>query len=70
LPPDIDGIQAFKAIRSEPRLQHIPVIALTASAMTNERETILQYGFDGYIVKPIEHVEFLHTVQQVLYGKE
>jgi signal transduction histidine kinase/CheY-like chemotaxis protein/HAMP domain-containing protein len=68
--PDIDGIQAFKAIRSEPRLQHIPVIALTASAMTNERETILQYGFDGYIVKPIEHVEFLHTVQQVLYGKE
>ncbi len=68
--PEMDGIQAFKAIRKIIRLQNIPVIALTASAMTSEREIILAYGFDGYIAKPINHLEFMHTIQQVLYGKK
>ena len=36
----------------------------------NDRETILSYGFDGYIAKPIDQIEFNHTIQQVLYGKE
>ncbi|MHB9004535.1 MAG: response regulator, partial [Coriobacteriia bacterium] len=67
--PGMDGIQAFKAIRSEIPFQNIPVIALTASAMTSDRETILAYGFDGYIAKPIDHLEFMHTIQRVLYGK-
>jgi len=66
--PEMDGIQAFKAIRSETHLQNIPVIALTASAMTTDREAIFAYGFDGYIAKPIDHVEFIHTIQRVLYG--
>ena len=68
--PEMDGIQAFHAIRNETGLQNIPVIALTASAMTTDREVILAYGFDGYIPKPIDHQEFMHTIQQVLYGKE
>ncbi len=68
--PEMDGIQALKAIRNDARLQNIAVIALTASAMTNDREAILAYGFDGYIPKPIDHNEFMHTIQQVLYGKE
>ena len=66
----MDGIQAFKALRNDPHTQQIPVIALTASAMTTDRETILSYGFDGYIAKPIDQIEFNHTIQQVLYGKE
>ena len=68
--PLMDGIQAFKALRNDPHTQQIPVIALTASAMTTDRETILSYGFDGYIAKPIDQIEFFHTIQQVLYGKE
>ena len=68
--PEMDGIQALKAIRNDAHLQNIAVIALTASAMTNDREAILAYGFDGYIPKPIDHDEFMHTIQQVLYGKE
>jgi CheY-like chemotaxis protein len=44
------------------------VIALTASAMTTDREAILAYGFDGYITKPIDHNQLLHTIQQVLNG--
>ena len=67
--PVLDGIQAFNAIRSLIQLQNIPIIALTASAMTSDRETILAYGFDGYIPKPIDHLEFMHTIKQVLYGK-
>ena len=67
--PVIDGIQAFKQIRQDTACQGIPVIALTASAMTSDREAILAYGFDGYIPKPIDHQEFMHTIREVLYGE-
>jgi PAS domain S-box-containing protein len=67
--PGLDGINAFKQIRSEARLQHIPVIALTASAMTNEREAILAHGFDAYIAKPIDENNFFKTIKEILYGK-
>lgn len=67
--PELDGIQAFKQIRSNPRLVHIPVIALTASAMLSERETILAYGFDAYIPKPIDDKQFFEIINTVLHGK-
>jgi signal transduction histidine kinase/DNA-binding response OmpR family regulator len=67
--PLMDGIHAFNTIRNDPDTQHIPVIALTASAMTSDRETILAYGFDGYIPKPIDQMEMIYVIQQVLYGK-
>lgn len=67
--PGMDGIQAFRQIRQDTTCQSIPVIALTASAMTTDREAILAYGFDGYIPKPINHQEFMRTIREVLYGK-
>ncbi len=67
--PEIDGIKAFQRIRGNGKLEHIPIIALTASAMTSDRETILAYGFDSYIVKPIDENEFFSTINEVLYGK-
>ncbi len=67
--PGLDGIEAFKAIRKDGRMQHIPIIALTASAMTSDRETILAHGFDGYLVKPIEEKVFFKTINEVLFGK-
>lgn len=67
--PGIDGIQAFKAIRQQGQLAHIPVIALTASAMTTDRETILAHGFDAYIPKPIDEKELFKTIENILYGK-
>jgi signal transduction histidine kinase/CheY-like chemotaxis protein len=66
--PGSDGIQAFRQIRQDTTCQSIPVIALTASAMTTDREAILAYGFDGYIPKPIDHQEFMRTIREVLYG--
>ena len=67
--PGIDGIEAFKAIRNNGELHNIPIIALTASAMTSDRETILSHGFDSYIAKPIDEHIFFKTIRNVLYGQ-
>ncbi|MHB1484482.1 MAG: response regulator [Saccharofermentanales bacterium] len=65
----MDGIQAFREIRNNPQLQHIPIIALTASAMLHDRETILAHGFDAFIAKPIIAKDFFRVIDEVLYGK-
>ena len=67
--PGMDGIAAFRAIRNNPELQKIPVLALTASAMVSDRETILSHGFDGYLAKPIDEHLFFDTINKTLYGK-
>ena len=67
--PEMDGIEAFKAIREDENLKKIPIIALTASAMTTDREIILAHGFDAYIAKPIDEKLFFKTINEVLYGK-
>lgn len=66
--PGMDGVDAFRAIRKKPELAHIPVIALTASAMKTDREIFLAYGFDGFIPKPIIEEELLQSIRGVLYG--
>jgi len=67
--PEIDGIEAFKIIRNDAKLNKIPVIALTASVMINDKETILAHGFDAYLSKPIDDKIFFKTINEVLYGK-
>ncbi len=64
--PGIDGITALKRLRAEPETKGIPVIAVTASAMTNKRETMLAEGFDGYQTKPLSIQDFLAEVERVL----
>ena len=51
--PVMDGFQTLKAIREKSELKDIPVIAVTAKAMIEDREIILKKGFDSYITKPI-----------------
>ncbi len=64
--PGMDGIQALRHLRADPQTQGIPVIAVTASAMTHSVPEIMAAGFDGYQTKPISVREFLETVRQVL----
>ena len=64
--PGIDGITALKHLRADPKTSEIRVIAITASAMTHNRQTLLAEGFDGYQTKPISLKEFLAEVQRVL----
>ena len=51
--PEMDGFQAIKKIRATPRWSQIPVIAVTAKAMLEDKEIILKHGFDDYIPKPV-----------------
>jgi CheY-like chemotaxis protein len=64
--PGIDGITALKQLRAEPKTKSIPVIAITASAMTHNRKTMLAEGFDGYQTKPLSLKEFLGEIERVL----
>ena len=64
--PGIDGITALRQLREDPATRSIRVIAVTASAMTQDRQTILAAGFDGYQSKPINVKAFLEAVQEML----
>jgi CheY-like chemotaxis protein len=62
--PDMDGVQATQSIRSLPELAHkahIPIIAITAYAMSGDREKFLAAGLDGHVPKPVE-MELLREV--------
>jgi len=62
--PDIDGVEALGRLRADARTASIPVVALTAQAMHGDRERFLDAGFDAYISKPVDVVEFVKTVKQ------
>src|SRR5688500_11878569 len=62
--PDLDGWKTLDAIRALPIGRDIPIIAVTAHAMAGDRETILAYGFDAYITKPLNLRGLLDVVQQ------
>ena len=64
--PGMDGITAMKRLKAESKTQNIPIIAITASTMTNNRTAMLAEGFDGYQTKPISLKDFLSEVQRVL----
>ncbi|HZN52523.1 MAG TPA: response regulator [Methylomirabilota bacterium] len=64
--PGIDGITALGQLRADPATRAIPVIAVTASAMTQDRKKIMAAGFDGYQTKPIRVREFMDVVRETL----
>ena len=64
--PGITGIEALKQLRADPATRAIPVIAVTASAMQQNRQEILSAGFDGYQPKPINIKVFLQAVREAL----
>ena len=64
--PGMHGITALKQLRADPIIKTIPVIAVTASAMSYNRKAMLAEGFDGYQSKPISVKDFLEEVRRVL----
>jgi PAS domain S-box-containing protein len=60
------GIDLLQDIRKIPKLAKLPVIAITAYAMTGDRERFLSVGFDGYISKPVSNGELLNIVLKQL----
>lgn len=64
--PGMDGTEVLLRMREEESLRSIPVIALTAHAMTGDRERFLSQGFDDYLTKPIVDDEELVRVIRAL----
>ena len=64
--PGIDGIEALRQIRADEATRTIPVVAVTASVMDRDRQTIMAAGFDGYQAKPLSVKEFLAAVEAFL----
>jgi len=64
--PGMSGIEALKALRAAPATAGIPVIAITASVMQQDRQQIMSAGFNGFIEKPINLRVFLDTVQKAM----
>jgi two-component system cell cycle response regulator DivK len=66
--PGIDGVQALRRLRSDPATARIPVIAVTAFAMKEDRERFLAAGFDNYVEKPLDIRELPRQVAAALHG--
>jgi two-component system cell cycle response regulator DivK len=67
--PGMNGIDALKVLRADPATAKIPVVAVTASVMQQDRKHITEAGFDGYVGKPINIKEFLDAVRHAVEHK-
>ncbi|HTV91477.1 MAG TPA: response regulator [Verrucomicrobiae bacterium] len=66
LMPGIDGYEFARRFKRESHLSAVPLVAVTALAMSGDRERITEAGFDGYITKPIEPRTFVAQVEAFL----
>ncbi|WP_306393886.1 response regulator [Telluria beijingensis] len=64
--PGMDGFAVLAALKADPLLAGVPVLAVTALAMAGDREKVLAAGFDGYISKPIEPESFVAELEAFL----
>jgi len=64
--PKMNGIDALRVLRGNPATAAIPVIAVTASVMQDDRRMIMEAGFNAYVGKPINLREFLEAVRSAL----
>jgi CheY-like chemotaxis protein len=67
--PDINGLEAVKIIKAKPEVKDIPIIAVTALAMKEDKEKCLACGCIDYITKPINIVEFGNKIGNFLAEK-
>ena len=64
--PGIDGWEATRRIKADAQTSHIPVIALTAHALTSDRDTALAAGCDDFDTKPVEFTRLLTKIENLL----
>ncbi|TXF97378.1 response regulator [Massilia arenae] len=64
--PGMDGFAVLAALKTDPSLSGVPILAVTALAMAGDREKVLAAGFDGYISKPIEPESFVAELEAFL----
>jgi CheY-like chemotaxis protein len=65
--PDIDGLTITRELRSNVNLAHVPIIAITASAMVGDRERCLEAGCTDYIAKPLQVKQVIALLKQYIH---
>ena len=63
--PEMDGFQAIKTIRESPVWKDIQVFAVTAKAMSDEKDIIIKHGFNDYIPKPVNAAIISEKIEQL-----
>jgi CheY-like chemotaxis protein len=66
--PEMDGLEATRAIRSSEAASgsHIPIIAMTANAMSGDRQMCIDAGMDGYVAKPVKREVMFAEISRIL----
>ena len=67
--PVLDGWEATRRLKADPATQHIPIIALTAHAMSSDREKAIEAGCNDYDTKPVELSRLLGKIEALLGGE-
>ncbi|MDD2520595.1 MAG: response regulator [Kiritimatiellae bacterium] len=68
--PGLDGYAVARALRQNPALDAIPIVAVTSYAMPGDREKALEAGCTGYLEKPIDPDTFVDSIERFLPPKE
>jgi two-component system cell cycle response regulator len=68
--PGVDGYSVARALKRDAELSRIPIVAVSALAMVGDREKGLAAGFDGYISKPIDPLDFVDQVDRFLRAEQ
>lgn len=67
--PGIRGSEVYARVRANPDLRSVKVVAFTASVMKQEREKMIEDGFDAFVTKPINTQQFVRIIKALLEGK-
>ena len=64
--PGLNGWQVFEKLRADPRWKGVPIVMLTALAQRSDVERAVDLGVDGYLTKPFEPADLIHTIEETL----
>ena len=67
--PVLDGLEATRLIRKDPRWKGLPIVAMTAHALKGDQERCISGGMDGYVSKPIRTGELFSMMEGLLVGR-
>src|SRR5207245_10646437 len=66
--PVLDGLEATRNIRRNPRWEQLPIVAMTAHAMNGDRERCIQAGMNAYISKPVQPAHLIAMIEKSMAG--